>query len=285
MQYCKNCGRQLEDGIRFCDRCGKSVNQGKNSARAKKQQQIEKLQKERIERKKLREEREAEQLEKKEHSSQVRSKISKPLIIVGICVAALIVIAIVSYIVTTVSSKDEVWKTNAIGNLDATPIPTMQPSETEEPTPTPAAGSSTTYSAYILSNDMNFSYPDTYTEAKTEGDEELKFEDANGSVIKLYMKEYPGGSPSYLMGRYADTLEGTTNFSETGNDWYVLTVQRGDIVSHRKYIIDRENDLSVYYDMEFDVSQNDVGEYEEYMDYMDAKFGLVKAGKSDKKSD
>ena len=285
MQYCKYCGRQLEDGIRFCDRCGRSVNQGKNNARIKKQQQIEKLQKERIERKKLREEHEAEQLEKKGRGSQVRSRISKPLIIAGVCLAAIIIIAVVSYIVTTVSSKDEVWKTNAIGSLDATPVPTMQPSETAEPTEAPSEGNKVTYSAYILSNDMNFSYPDTYSEAGIEGSEELRFVDKNGSVIKLFMTEYPGGSPSVLMNRYAGTLEGTTNFSETGTDWYALTVQRGDIVTHRKYIIDRENDLSVYYDMEFDVSQDNVSDYEEYMDYMDAKFGLVKTDKADKKSD
>lgn len=23
--YCKNCGRQLKEGTRFCDRCGQSV--------------------------------------------------------------------------------------------------------------------------------------------------------------------------------------------------------------------------------------------------------------------
>jgi uncharacterized membrane protein YvbJ len=26
MKFCKNCGKQLEDGIKFCDGCGTAVN-------------------------------------------------------------------------------------------------------------------------------------------------------------------------------------------------------------------------------------------------------------------
>ena len=111
MQYCKNCGRQLKEGARFCDRCGHSV---------------------RLQRKKRQDEREAIDERRRQRRQEKRKKQNKILIWTGVCVAAVVVIAVISYIVTTVSSKDEEWKTNQpIGGLTTDMTPTIQPSSTQ----------------------------------------------------------------------------------------------------------------------------------------------------------
>ena len=61
MIYCKNCGRQLKEGARFCDRCGQSVRKTTESSQAAKRREIEELKAERLNRKKRLAEKEAKQ--------------------------------------------------------------------------------------------------------------------------------------------------------------------------------------------------------------------------------
>ena len=56
--YCKKCGRKLKDGMRYCDRCGLSVNQSKKGSREAREIEIQELKQERLNRK--------EKLQKKE---------------------------------------------------------------------------------------------------------------------------------------------------------------------------------------------------------------------------
>ena len=46
--YCKNCGRQLKEGTRFCDRCGQSVRKNNQNSQTTKRKEIEELKAERI---------------------------------------------------------------------------------------------------------------------------------------------------------------------------------------------------------------------------------------------
>lgn len=284
MQYCRNCGRQLKEGMRFCDRCGKSVRQTNNSEVAKKQRQIEKLQRERLERKRRQEELDEIEKIKKAKRQEQRKKQKKALILIGACAAVMVVVAVISFIATTLTSRDEQWKNNVpIGGLSSDVVPTMQPSVTAEPATAPPPSEKDNYSAYELSNGMRFSYPKSFSEEEPEDNEELYFIDDNGAEIKVYMIEYPGGTSDSLMNRFADSQEGKVTSSLTGNDWYLITIQDEDIVKHRKYIIDRENDLSVYYDFEFDSSLAQAFEYEDNMDYISENFTLPKAKKADDK--
>ena len=286
MQYCKNCGRQLKEGMRFCDHCGKSVRQGDNSERAKKQRQIEKLQRERLERKKRQEELDKIEKRKQERKQEQRKKQKKVIMLIAACAAVMVVVAVISFIATTLASKDEEWKNNVpIGGLNSDVVPTMQPSVTAEPATDPPPSEKDKYSAYELSNGMRVSYPKTFTEEDPEDDEELYFIDDNGAEIKVYMIEYPGGTADSLMERFADSQKGKVTSSLTGSDWYLITIQDDDIVKNRKYIIDRENDLSVYYDFEFDSSLARAYEYENNMDYISENFTLPKAKKADDKGD
>lgn len=282
MQYCKNCGRQLKEGARFCDRCGMSVRQSSNSEGAKKQRQIEKLQRERLERKRRQEELDAIEKRKKARKQEKRRKQNKVLILIAVCVAAVVVIAVISFIATTMTSKDELWKNNdPIGGLSTDAVPTMQPSSTAEPATAPPVSEKDNYSAYELSNGVRFSYPKSFTEEDPEDDEELRFVDDNGAEIRVYMIEYPGGTAETLMKRFADSETGKVDSSLAGSDWYQITLQDDDIVKNRKYIIDRENDLSVYYDFEFDSSISAADEYKDNMDYMSENFNLPKTKKAD----
>lgn len=286
MQYCKNCGRQLKEGARFCDRCGKSVRQNGNSEVAKKQKEIEKLQRERLERKKRQEELDAIEKRKKARKQEKRRKQKKALVLITACAAVMVVVAVISFIATTLTSKDEQWKNNVpIGGLSSDVVPTMQPSVTAEPATAPPPSEKDNYSAYELSNGMRFSYPKTFSEEDPEDNEELYFIDDNGAEIRVYMIEYPGGTADSLMRRFADSQEGKVTSSLTGNDWYMITIQDDDTVKHRKYIIDRENDLSVYYDFEFDSSLASAYEYEDNMDYISENFTLPKAKKADDKGE
>lgn len=284
MQYCKNCGRQLKEGIRFCDRCGQSVRQGKNTESEKKQRQIEKLQRERLERKKRQEEREAIEERRRKRKQEKRKKQNRILMWVVICIAAMLVISVISYIATTVSSKDEEWKTNQpIGGLTTDITPTMQPSATQAAaTAAPSEEKKTQYKSYNLSNGMSFEYPSDFTGESTKSDDEkLRVSDSDGAVITVTSKEYPGGNASSLMKDYADDSIGKVTYSLAGNDWYAITIEDGDTIKHRKYIIDRENDLSVYYDFKYDNSSDESDRYEKYADYMDDVFASSKESDAD----
>ena len=285
MQYCRNCGRQLPAGKRFCDRCGQSVRQSRNTEIFKKQQQIEKLQKDRLERKRRQDEREAIEKERQARRREMRRKQNKVLVWILASVAAVVAVAIVSFIVTTIGSKDDEWKTSAIGSLDATSVPTMQPSVTAEPSPEVTPESKVSYGTYILSNDMNFSYPKSFTEASGDEDAELSFEDSYGAEIDVYLVEYPGGTAAGLMQKFVSKQGGEKIDSDTGNDWYSVTVQNGDKILHRKCIIDMENDLIVYYDLKYSEIDTDIEDYEAYIEYMDSKFGSTKSSKAAKESD
>ena len=48
--YCKNCGRQLKEGTRFCDRCGQSVRKNNQNSQTTKRKEIEELKAERLNR-------------------------------------------------------------------------------------------------------------------------------------------------------------------------------------------------------------------------------------------
>ena len=284
MQYCKNCGRQLKEGARFCDRCGHSVRQEKNTESEKKQRQIEKLQKERLERKKRQDEREAIDERRRQRRQEKRKKQNKILIWTGVCVAAVVVIAVISYIVTTVSSKDEEWKTNQpIGGLTTDMTPTIQPSSTQTTsTAAPSEEKESKYKSYKLSNGMSFEYPSDFTKEDTRTSEEkLRVSGDSDALITVTSEEYPGGNASSLMKKYADNTTGKVSYSLAGNDWYAITIEDGDTVKHRKYIIDRENDLSVYYDFEYDGTSDNAEQYEKYADHMDDIFASSKESNAD----
>lgn len=282
MHYCKKCGRQLKEGARFCDRCGQSARQSRNSDGEKKQKQIEKLQRERLKRKQRQEELDEIERKRQERRKEKRQKQKKILFAVIACIAVMAIVAVIAFAVTTISSKDEPWKNNTpIGGLSTDLVATMAPSVTAEPSAQPESSDKDKYSVYELSNGTRFSYPKSFTEEDIEDDEELRFTDANGAEITVYLIEYPGGTTSSLMKKYADSETGKVSYSSAEDNHYAITLNDDDIIKHRKYLIDRENDVCAYYDFEYDNTLVKSEDYEAYMDYMDENFTLPKKNKAD----
>lgn len=279
MQYCKNCGKQLKDGARFCDRCGQSVRQSRNSESSRKQEQIEKLQRERLARKKRQEQR--ENLENKRRERRRRSiKKNGRIIFAAVAVtAALIITSVISFIITSLNSDDSKWITNTgiQPETSASGLPTMQPSVTEAPSASPQISSKDSHTMFTLSNDMKIPYPTEFDETDSSGDEELRVEDGAGdAVMTVCSTEYPGGTPSDLMKSFAQKNDGKITYSLAGSGWYGITLNDGSRILHRKYIIDHENDLSVYYDFEYKSDSEYARDYEDYIDYIDKVFSIEK---------
>jgi hypothetical protein len=283
MQYCKNCGRQLKDGTRFCDRCGKSVRQSRNTETSKRQEQIEKLQRERLARKKRLEERERLDQKKNERRAKQRKQRNKVLICISAVIAAIIIIAVISFIITSSGSDESEWNVNEFAAVESTgAVPTMKPSETGEPATTPPKTETEEYRTYTLENNMKIPYPYDFEAKTASGDQELRLTDGE-AVMEVYVSEYPGGTPSGLMKSYTNKLSGRTTYELTGNNWYIVTFKtsEGKII-HRKYIIDSEKDLSLYYDFTYSADSENSDEYEKYIDYIDEAFGSSSSSKSKK---
>lgn len=297
MLYCKNCGKELKDDARFCDRCGQSVRRSQQSERSVKARQIEELQRERIKRQRLMKAQEQREERvnnlKQQKKQQKRSKKKKNLKKRGpffawtlIVLFVIIVSAVVSFIVTSRTSEDAIWKTkDASVELNATTVPTMQPSGDFIPaTPMPTVSIAREnkdvtdddgYRVCELSTGIKCPYPSVFSKNETEDAQELNaVHTAGGGTLKIYAEEYPGGTPSSLMKAYAKKQGGTVEYSLAGSTWYAITVTKNGIVRHRKYVIDSSSDSVAYYDFEYDENSIFADDYKEYIDYMDDNFSV-----------
>lgn len=283
MRYCKHCGRQLQDGARFCERCGKSVRQNRESENSKKQKQIEKLQKERLERKRRQEQREAINKKRKENLRKQRVKHSKTFLCVFAVIAAVIIIAAISYAITSKNSKNADWLNTPSETTNTTLTPTMQPSITDAPINPVAPGENDAiktnankddYKTFEFANDMEIPYPEVFEKDEVSGDEVLKLTDDFGGRAKMtvYYGEYPGGTTSSLMKEFASKSHGDIVNSRAVTNSYSITIDDEGEITHRKYIIDSDNDMVAYYDFVYNESSDYAEEYEAYIEYIETVF-------------
>ena len=254
--YCKYCGRQLKEGMRFCDRCGKSVRQSQESSREQKQREIEELKAERLNRKKRLAEKEAKQAEKKKRQKKNRSGFIFFLVI--------LLIAIVSIIIGyNIFPKS----TNTTGTTE-----TAEPSSTASSqvvSPSPAA-SGDTYSEVEIGNIL-CPYPASFHSNTTTGNEVINLTDSLGGATMVVSKEATSGEITDLLKDYIDEINATDNPEMTGgNDWYGVTAEVDGKVHHRKCIV--RNSLAVYYDFTYDAASSSSKKYEDYIKYIDSKF-------------
>ncbi len=283
MQYCKSCGRELKEGVRFCERCGKSVRQGKDNENVKKQEQIEKLQKDRLERKRRQEYRENIEQKRKERAKKKYAKYNKVVIGVIAVILILLVTSLLSYKMFE-PDKEASWVKPEMAQMtDATALPTMQPSTTIAPIDEVGDGSSDSlgnitnkddYLVLELQNGMKIPYPEVFEKDEVTGEQKLYATDKFGGDATMIVsyEEYPGGTSSGLMKEYASDVTGEVTYSLAGNNWYGITVDDDGKITHRKYIIDLENDVVVYYDFEYDGDSEFADDYAAYIEYIDKKF-------------
>ena len=254
--YCKNCGRQLKEGMRFCDRCGQSVRKSKQSSQAARHREIEELKAERLNRKKRLAEKEAKQA----RSKQRKKKKGNAFVFVIIVLLIALVSVIIGYNIFPKS----------VGNTVAV---TTAPTDSASSLATPVATASAVKSGYseITVSSITCPYPSSFHANTTSGNEKLNITDALGGANMVVSQEAKSGEPKELMKEYISQIgaEGNPNM-HAGSEWYSVTATVDDKVHHRKCIV--RNGLAVYYDFTYDASSSSAKKYEDYTDYIDSNF-------------
>lgn len=250
--YCKNCGRQLKEGTRFCDRCGQSVRKSQQSSRDAKRQEIEELKAERLNRKKRLATKEAKQARNK----QRRKKKSNMFVFFIVIVLIAVVSVIIGYnIFPDSTNKSNVAPESTTTTVAATPIAT-------------ASSAKNGYSVLTIGN-INCPYPSDFHANVVSGNEKLNIVDSLGGATMVVRQEGKSGAPKDLMLEYANQ-GGTASYSRAGDDWYAITLENNGTVTHRKCIA--RNGITVYYDFSYDASSSSMKKYEEHISYIDSNF-------------
>ena len=286
--YCKNCGRELKDGMRFCDRCGQSVRQSNNNERAAKRREIESLKEERLNRRKKLAEAEAEKAaKKKDRQNRRKSRKLNHKLIYGIGIFLIILVsAIVSYIVFSSESRNAAWKTQdesvELNKASATiqpaqgsqtPLPTMSalPTVAPEPENTDPVNDDG-YRIFTISDKLTCPYPRDFSKRDTSGNVILNAMDTVGGATITITTENASDSKSAaeLMKEYASSLGGKTEESLAGSGWYGLTVKKDGMLYHRKCII--SDGKMIYYDFQYSDGSVSAEKYQNCINYMDNAF-------------
>lgn len=251
--YCKNCGRQLKEGMRFCDRCGQSVRKSRQSTQVTKRQEIEELKTERLNRKKRLAEKEARQNRNKKR----RKNNGNAFIFIIVILLIAVLSTIIGY---NIFAGDG-------GKGNATPTPsasaTVSPSATQSTT-----GSKKGY-AEIKVGSVTCPYPSNFHSNTLEGNEKLNLTDAFGGATMIVSQEAKSGEAKNLMAEYAAKC-GNVSYSRAGSDWYAITYEDEGVINHRKCVI--RNSLAVYYDFSYNADSGSSEKYTEYIEYIDANF-------------
>lgn len=280
--YCKKCGRKLEDGMRFCDRCGQSVRQNQQSGQEARLKEIKNLKNERLNRKQKLLEKE----QKKNAKRNVNSKKINLLAVVFIILFCILIIAVIAYNITINKSENAPWRTSdGSVELNATAIPS------ESPVPTNEAGvavtSIPTSTAYAITAEINpdgyreykcsggaiFPYPANFVQQNTGGSSRLSVYDQSGGASITLSETGPVSKEARdLMSEYAQTQEGEISYSRAGDGWYIIETANRDLINHRKCII--INNIAISYDFSYSSSSASADLYEQQISYMDEHFSL-----------
>lgn len=258
--YCKNCGRQLKEGMRFCDRCGQSVRKNSRSSQDAKRREIEELKAERLNRKKRLQEREAKQEQSRKRKKNTGCAFGFFITILVVAVAS----AIIGYrIIGGSGSNISGTSTSETSATDA--ASTLSPTA---PTDTSSASKSG-YSTITVGN-VECPYPSSFNANAVSGNEKLNLTDALGGASMIVTQEGKSGEPKDLMLDYASSLGGDVLYSRAGDDWYAITIETDEKINHRKCVV--RNGIAVYYDFTYNSDSASSDKYEEYIEYIDANF-------------
>ena len=252
--YCKNCGRQLKEGMRFCDRCGQSVRKNKPSAQEAKRQEIEELKNERLNRKKRLAEKEAKQARSKKR----KKKNSSGFMFVIVVVLIAILSVIIGYNIFAGGTGEKVSPSTS-PNAMSTTIPASSPS---------ADVSKKGYTEIKIGS-VTCPYPSAFHSNTTTGNEKLNLTDAFGGASMIVSQEAKMGEPKDIMAEYASRCDEIT-YSRAGSDWYAITSIDDGVVTHRKCVV--RSGLAVYYDFSYNADSASAEKYTEQIEYIDANF-------------
>ncbi|MBQ2669461.1 MAG: zinc-ribbon domain-containing protein [Clostridia bacterium] len=259
MQYCKNCGRQLKDGMRFCDRCGQSVRKAQESGQAARHREINELREERLNRRKRLAEKEERQIRAKENKRKKNGKN------IAIYILVILLIAVASVLIGfLLAGGSNSSTTSKSSSQTATTKPYSTPVVTEAPA---AAG---TFSEITVGN-VRCPYPSGFHSGTVSGNEKMNLTDPLGGAKMIIAQEAKGGDPIDLAKAYSNSVGASTpDDMRKGDDWYSVTATVNGTVHHRKSII--RNGLSVYYDFEYEKSSGSASTYEGFIEEIDKNF-------------
>ncbi len=259
--YCKNCGRQLKDGMRFCDRCGQSVRKSKESSQAARHREIEELKAERLNRKRRLAEKEAKQALSRER----KKKRSKPFVFVVIIILIALASVLIGY---NMFPSDKT--VNVPANTDTPANSAMQTAAPISASPSPSSSVKDGYSEITVAS-VTCPYPSSFRSNPASGSEKLNLTDTLGGAAMVVIQEAKGGEPKDLMKEYISQIGASGNPEmHAGSEWYSVTADVNGTVYHRKCIV--RNGLSVYYDFTYDASSSSSSKYTDYITYIDSKF-------------
>ena len=267
--YCKNCGRQLKEGMRFCDRCGQSVRKGTQGGQMTKRQEIEELKAERLNRKRRLEEKEA-------HQNRVRKNKKKggnAFIFVIVMILILAASFIIGYKIFEPEQTNQQETTQTSTSKQSTSNTDINSQTTSAPsaTPKPSSAGSGNYSEFKVGN-YTCPYPSSFKTGTTSGNQKIMLTDADGEAKMSISQEYTSDEPKDLFKEYSNEIGGKIdqNLSKATNDQYTITSKTNSVLRHRKCIV--KNGIAVYYDFEYKLYSSSTQKYEEYIKYIDENF-------------
>lgn len=267
--YCKNCGKYLEEGTRFCDRCGQSVRKSANSEQAVRHQNIEELKEERLNRKKRLAEMEARETmknKKKQRRRKQNRKIAAFLIFV-------IIIAVISIVVAYNSMRSSSMIPGG-GDTSATPSPAVNtPADGTQGaggTDVNGTGTETQSGEYRVFevNNVACPYPADFSKKTVSGNEKLSLVDSvGGGIMSVSQEQNVTDTPAELMKEYAGAIGVSPSYSLADKNSYTITSEKNNTVYHRKCII--SGNSAIYYDFQYTAMSSSRARYEQCVSYID----------------
>ena len=247
--YCKNCGKELPDDARFCDKCNMSVRKKEG-----KMDMIEELKEERLARQKAHEIEARLKKIKKVKRKRYRAVV---LVVLGI-VAVWGIIVCVSYGINW--EKDSPLKGE---NVELNPTP--EATATAEPTKRPEDKK---YITVAVGEGINVAYPKTFNQSEVaEGDIVASYSDRTATII--IDTENAILTPNDLMDKYYQSvLNAVVDASSATDDGYTITVTAGTKKHHKKCLL--KDGEAISYEIIYPADSAE--EYEKYIEYMDEKF-------------
>ena len=262
MQYCKNCGRQLKDGMRFCDRCGQSVRKSQENSQAARHKEIRELQEERLNRKKRLAEKEERQRTVREKRRKSRGRRAV------IYILAILLITAASVLVGYFYFSGRSGSTNDVTGGMSVPSATATPSAVQTETPVQSGE----YAEITVGN-VRCPYPAAFHSGSASGNVKMNLTDPLGGAKMIIAQEVTEGALTELAKGYLSQIGATSATEMKSNESessYTVTAEVKGTVYHRKCVV--RSKLAVYYDFEYSASSGSAPAYEKYIAEIDARF-------------
>ncbi len=256
--YCKNCGRKLKDGLRFCDYCGASIRQSQPSNKNVLKDQTAARIRQRGQRAELEE-------RMRERKRRRRRKRSPLFIIIAASLCAAVVCGIAAYFYMLYTS-DNSWQ-NSDGSVQLNSSPSPQPT----PTAVPSSSQSPLPQELTLFTDSEYNaqyvYPASFVTDTFQTSVKFAAADSSGDGRISVTVENTSSTAVDLLKEYVASAGGELIFNRADNESYSVYSKSGETYRFRKGLV--RNGTLLIYDFEFSQNSPTYQTYSGYVEYMD----------------